>query len=399
MKKHIILLWIPLLAAAVSGGEFLNKSRQLFLGYSIGSDSIFENQNGVPDGQSGVTALARGVDGNVYGGTSATENRSPYVFLFKKSSNLVTAVKALDSKIKGQRRINNALVAGGDGYIYGGTSNYDDVVWQSLNERVNEKYAGGRLFRFKEGGSLEIEDLCGVPAKEGVRTMASDPSRMKIYGLTEPSYKFFVYDLKQKKVNVRSDAELLNAKENSYMNRLQVRLGRALAVDRDGKVWGSAYGSRLFCYDPARDKLEVTGVIFPFSLGHDDINGVSAFALAPDGMIYGGTHTDGILFKFDPASKKVWNLGKPGMAPCIRSLTVTKNGSVVGVLGQKGMPAHVFRYADGSFEVVGEIRTHVLRADYNWYASDLDPSVYLPEGMVLFGNAGRIGKLVSYYGN
>jgi hypothetical protein len=94
----------------------------------------------------------------------------------------------------------------------------------------------------------------------------------------------------------------------------------------------------------------------------------------------------------------VWNLGKPGMAPCVRSLAVTASGAVVGVLGQKGMPAHVFKYADGSFENLGEIRTHVLRTDYNWYASDLDPAVAIP-GMVLFGNAGRQGRLFSYYTN
>lgn len=397
MKRTYALSSILVIAVCAFSGNYGHDDRQFLLGMLLGGDSVYPNQNRIPDGQSGITSLAVGQDGNVYGSTSAMEKKSPYLFQFKKKSNLVVSVKALDSKIKGQVRTNNTLCSGGDGYIYGGTSNYEDKVWQRLDERLDARYEGGRLFRFKEGGAFEIEDLGLVLAKEGVRTMTADPSRGKIYGLTEPSYRFFVYDIKLKKINLRTEVDLLAEKDHSYQNRLQVRLGKAMITGKDGRVWGSAYESRLFCYDPQKDKLEITDITFPSALGHEDINAVSAFCMAPDGVLYGGTSTDGMLFRFDPKLKRVWNLGKPGTATNIRSLVMTNKGDVVGVLGQNGIPAYLFRYSDGSFENIGLVRTHVFRADYNFYASELEPSVYLKEGVILFGNSGRIGRLLEYY--
>jgi hypothetical protein len=398
MKKAQFLLAAALAASVCFAGQYLIKSKHRFLGYNIGSDTLYNYLNAVPDGQSGVTALALGTDGNVYGGTSSVDGKTPYLFIFKEASNLAIVTEPLDSKIKGQSRINNALAAGGDGYIYGGSSIYTDKLYVMSSKARKKGYAGGHLFRFKEGG-LKVESLGIVAAKEGVRTLAADPARKKIYGLTEPGYFFFVYDMKRKRISVKKHVDLLEEKDNSYQKKRLVRLGRALVVANDGKVYGSAYESRLFCYDPKKDKLKVTGIVFPYSLGHEDANSVSAFAKAPNGIIYGGTEADGILFKFSPKKRKIWNLGKPSTTNFIRSLVVTNSGKVCGVVADNGFPAQVFEYEDGGFHNVGEIRCTIFKGDYNWYASDLDPVVYLKHGTILFGMRGRIGKLFAYFNN
>jgi hypothetical protein len=48
---------------------------------------------------------------------------------------------------------------------------------------------------------------------------------------------------------------------------------------------------------------------------------VDAWTMAPDGILYGGNAGDGQLFKLDPETGRVTNLGKPVMMPRITGLT------------------------------------------------------------------------------
>jgi hypothetical protein len=399
MKTTKIIISIGLIAAVCFSGQYLIESKHRFLGYLIGIDPIQQNVNAVPDGQSGVTALTEGTDGNVYGGTSSVDGKAPYVFMFRDASNLVTATQSMDRKIKGQSRINNALVAGGDGYIYGGTSVYTDQLYVPTKAMRVKGYKGGHLFRFKEGKVSQIEDLGIVVTNDGIRTLAADPARKKIYGLTEPGYKFFIYDIKQKKKIVKRNVDLLEEKDNTYNHKRLVKLGRALVVADDGRVYGSAYESLLFCYDPDKNKLQVTDIVYPYVQAHEEINAISCFAKAKNNVIYGGTYTDGILFRFNSKTKKIVNLGKPSSTPFIRSLVITNSGKVCGVVGDNGFPTQVFEYDKGGFHIVGEIRCTIFKTDYNWYASDLCPAIYLKQGTVMFGERGRLGKLFAYYTN
>ncbi|MFH0922268.1 MAG: hypothetical protein V1913_18135 [Fibrobacterota bacterium] len=390
----LFLLLCALFSFSAGQGNKLN-----FIAYNLGMDSLGFGLNAVPDGQGGVTALTVGTDGNVYGATSATVKKTPYLIQFKRTSALVKGVAALDTKIKGQTRCNNALAAGGDGFIYGGSSVYEDSIFVRLKDWMDPRYEGGRLFRFKEGDSIAIEDLGVVLAKEGVRTLAVDGERQKIYGLTEPSYKFFIYDLKQKKLTVKPDTVF---KEEEVLSR-DIRLGelgKALVVAADGKVYGSASAGKLFCYSPDNDKIKITDIKIPCTPDHQRTVSVSAWTQAPDGTIYGGTYIDGVLFRFDPVTGKIWNLGKPAMTAFIRSLVVTADGTVCGVVGSKEDVPTVFKYRDGVYETVDFPMIPILRATYNCYANDLGPVVYLAkDGVLLFGGQGRIGKVIACYNN
>ncbi|MBL8028019.1 MAG: hypothetical protein JNL74_16480, partial [Fibrobacteres bacterium] len=83
----------------------------------------------------------------------------------------------------------------------------------------------------------------------------------------------------------------------------------------------------------------------------------------------------------------------------IRSLIITPKGKIIGVVGQNELLGQIFTWENGVYDLVGWVRTAVMRTDYNWYASDLIPCVYMPTGTIMFGNAGRIGKLISWYNN
>jgi len=69
--------------------------------------------------------------------------------------------------------------------------------------------------------------------------------------------------------------------------------------------------------------------------------------MAPDGILYGGNAGDGQLFKLDPETGRVTNLGKPVMMPRITGLTFGADGKLYGVSGASPGYAHLFSYDPG----------------------------------------------------
>ena len=66
--------------------------------------------------------------------------------------------------------------------------------------------------------------------------------------------------------------------------------------------------------------------------------------MCPDGLLYGGNAGDGQLFKLDPDSGKITNLGKPVMMPRLKGLAFGANGKLYGVGGAAPGYAHLFTY-------------------------------------------------------
>ncbi len=122
-------------------------------------------------------------------------------------------------------------------------------------------------------------------------------------------------------------------------------LSRRLVLDRQGRVYGSYPVNKLFRFDPGQKKIETLADELPAVWGHAPLGRVDSWALAPDGTLYGGNAADGQLFRLDPATGKVANLGKPAVAPRLKGLAFAKDGSLYGVAGAApGGYAHLFRY-------------------------------------------------------
>jgi ligand-binding sensor domain-containing protein len=124
---------------------------------------------------------------------------------------------------------------------------------------------------------------------------------------------------------------------------------------------------------------------------------LDALVLGADGLLYGGT-SDGFLFRFDPETMQIGNLGKPMWQYRIRGLAFSKDGDLWGVGGERGGAARLFVYrtAEGSFENLGLL--DVNRSPYDaWLAFEVDSIIGGPDGTIFIGESGRISHLYLLY--
>ena len=121
-------------------------------------------------------------------------------------------------------------------------------------------------------------------------------------------------------------------------------LSRRLALDRQGRVYGSTPVNRLFRFDPVSRRLEILSEELPLVWGRRALGRVDAWAVARDGTLYGGNAGDGQLFTINPETGRVTNLGKPAMMPRLQGLAFGADGALYGVTGGQPGYSHLFRY-------------------------------------------------------
>ena len=64
-------------------------------------------------------------------------------------------------------------------------------------------------------------------------------------------------------------------------------------------------------------------------------------------MLYGGNASDGNLFRINPETTELTNLGKPIMMPRMKALAFAGDGRLYGVAGGRPGYAHLFSYEPG----------------------------------------------------
>jgi hypothetical protein len=69
--------------------------------------------------------------------------------------------------------------------------------------------------------------------------------------------------------------------------------------------------------------------------------------MASDGSLFGGNAGDGQLFRLDPETGLVANLGKPISMPRMKGLAFAADGKLYGVGGASPGYAHLFSYDPG----------------------------------------------------
>ncbi|MCE5271364.1 hypothetical protein LLH00_08765 [bacterium] len=280
------------------------------------------------------------------GGTSAKEGLSPFLFAVSLRSRNLESVLDLSQVLPGQRAIVSGFCRGAAGALYAGTL-------------ADAPDGSGHLLKITfTGGKFKVQDL-GAPAPgEGVFSLTIDLAKGRLYGISFPSGKFFIYEIPTTRARVLEETQLSRRDQAYYHHEYSLEtedvLSRALAVDRKGRVYGSRPVNRLFRYDPATDKFDDLGEL-PEVWGRKALGRVDAWAVAPDGVLFGGNAGDGQLFKVDPATGKVVNLGKPVMMPRIKGLAFAADGKLYGVAGSAPGYAHLFSYdpKSGNFEDMG----------------------------------------------
>lgn len=270
------------------------------------------------------------------GGTSAESGLRPFLFAVSLSKRKLEIVYPLEKTIPGQRAIQSGFGRGADGTLYAGT----------MPDRPGES---GHLIAVRvKAGAIDVIDL-GVPVKgEGVFTLTFDPKAGALYGISHPSGKFFVSRPNGGAAEVYEQTAP-NRRGFSFLHEYALEpadvLSRRLAIDRSGRVYGSMPANKLFRFDSAAKKVDVLPDPLPEVWGRSPLGRVDAWAVASDGTLYGGNAGDGQLFKLDPATGKVTNLGKAIMMPRLKGIAFARDGRLYGIAGGAPGYSHLFSYS------------------------------------------------------
>ncbi|MBZ5591760.1 MAG: hypothetical protein LAP39_05960 [Acidobacteriia bacterium] len=348
----------------------------------------------IPPDESAIRSLAVAPDGTVYG---ATSGRRSHLFVLYPQHGYVQPLGYL----KGATTVHRSVVVSANGDVYvGGSIGVDN------NGQGYSGYAGGHLLRYSPGRGDEekqirmdaecpVEDL-GIPvAGDGIYTLAIDRERNAIFGLTYPSARFFSYSIADGKFAVHGGvAERRIPGEKFEKDR---NVGRALALDADGKVYGSGDHGALFRFDPETRKLEWLRLTAPTVAGREPYNRLDCWAEGSKDILYGGT-SDGYLFRLDPKSLALENLGKPLNQYRIRGLAFARNGKLYGAGGDDDEMARLFSYdpARGAYQMLGMVDVN-HRPYYSWQAYVIDAVAIGADGTLYLGQSERKSKLYLYY--
>jgi len=237
-------------------------------------------------------------------------------------------------------KIHRSLCLANDGSVYGATAGL---------HREDDRLAapGGRIFRYDfDRGDY---DFLGRPVPpDYLQTITLDEARGLIYGVSYPVFRFFAFDVHERKTRLEQ-----------YVGCLP----HLMAVDDAGCVW-STWSPRthdLMKYDPAENRIhffyhglpnakEGVNLMFP-GMGPIDtsLNG-------GDGFLYIGM-TTGSLVRIDPETAHVAYLGKPTPEMRIVAMKVGPDGRIWGISGhQNKVSLFAYDRKARTFEVLGPIR-------------------------------------------
>lgn len=366
--------------------------------------------NAIPSDESAITSLVLGPEGKIYGGTTGPVC---HLFVFSPFTNRVKPL----GQINGHESIHHALAIGTDGMMYVGTGlneikQYpisDPVpgrggivisLWNDIENRY-KKYEGGHLFRFDPtteekvrieiGQLFQLSDL-GIPVPhDGIYTITASPNKPEIYGLTYPRGHFFVYNIESGKFIDKG--KVYRKKVYGGPNRSLRSISRALICDNLGNVYGSGDDETIFKYDTERGKI----VTLKAQIPRIYIAVVETFVKDAQGLIWGGT-SEGFLFKFNPETADVINLGKPLDQMRIRALTVGLDNKIYGIAGERKDKCRFFCYdpCKGGYTDFGIIE--VDRTPYYlWMGKQFDAMATGLDGTIYIGESERKSHLFLFY--
>ena len=337
-----------------------------------------------------ITSLAARGDWAI-GGTTAQEGLSPFLFAVSLSERELKVAHDLSADIAGQRAIRSGFARVGEA-LYAGTIAQAEGV-------------GGHLIKTTfNGKEFVVEDL-GMPVEgEGIFALAADPERRMLYGISYPHGRFFSYEIATARVEV-FDETAITKEQHGYYHHYSLTaedvLSRALLVDQQGRVWGSRPVNRIFYYDPVTDKLVTVEEELPTVWGRRSLGRADSWALAPDGTIYGGNAGDGQLFRIDPVSLRVTNLGKPIMSPRMPGLAFGADGRLYGIAGALPGYAHFFVYntASGDYIDMGNPRVPLnvpeVASEFPWRGFQIATVTATGDGKyILLGENESLSQLI-----
>ncbi len=333
----------------------------------------------IPSEESAIRALTVGPDGAIYG---ATSGKRSHLFVLYPEHGYVQPLGFL----QGVTTVRRAVVVSknGDVYIGGGNGSGHLLRYTPHNDEAKP---------IRVDAACDVADL-GIPVPgEGVYAMAIDRTHDVIYGLSYPNGQFFSYNIAAGKFTIHGKVAEHPFPGEKFEK--DTNIGRELLVA--GYVFASGESGALYRFTEATQKLEKLRVTAPTVLGREPYNRVDAWTTDSKGMVYGGT-SDGYLFRLDPKTLELQNLGKPLNQYRIRGLVCAPAGKLYGVGGDDDEMARLFSYdpANGAYQMLGMIDVN-RRPYYAWQAYVIDAMAIGADGTVYLGQSERKSKLYLYY--
>jgi len=320
---------------AVAQYKFFNPKTAFAIEVSLPNSDLKR----LPIYRNAITSLIVSND-YIIGGTSANEGLNPFIFVASLKEKDMISYKDLNDVIKGQQRIRTGFCQGKNNILFAGTI---------ANKKTDGSEGDGHLIQVEidSKGNINIVDI-GVPVPgEGIFSLLCDSDGKSLYGVTFPSGIFFKYRVDTKQVQtydkVKPSRREVNELEQ-YAIGPDDFLSAALVQDDKGIIYGSRPTNQLFYFNPKNDSVTFINDGLPEVWGRRALGQVESWAKSKDGMLYGGNAGDGQLFKVNPKTKKVTNLGKPIMMNRLRCLAFGKDGKLYGVAGGHPGYAHLFVY-------------------------------------------------------
>jgi len=343
--------------------------------------SFYGMTRAIPAEESAITSLCLGVNYQVFGATSGK-----HAHLFRYQPKGPDGVVIDIGSIGNEKAVRKSLVSTSDGIVIGGTS--------SLND---SKYDGGKIFEYRGGlfsGDFIQEwqimeqkvHIVTIPVKgEGIGGLVIDNVRNRVYGISDKTGVFFIYDFKKKKIKKIGDIDKRG-------------FSTAITIDSSGKVFGCGYGSSMFYFDPDSLKIEKLNVFIPTFPGRNLYDSLDSLTYDKrNSIIYGGTK-EGNLFVFNPATKEIKSLGKPTNLNRIRDITVTNDGRVFGISGEDNDMNHLFCYNPKNGELK-DLGIPLATMEKRWYGYKFDCVLTGVDGEIYLGESDRISHLFIYHPN
>ena len=376
-------LWTLLLVFPLCGQRTLEYDRSVVSQVRIDLRELgYPPEDVIPSGECAIRSLAVAPNGTIYGATSG--KRSHLFALFPQHG----YVQPLGF-LKDVSLVHRALAVSKSGDVYIGAGGSNGHLFKYVPKRDEAK-------AIRIDAPLEVTDLGAPVAGEGIHSLAIDRERDVLYGLTWPSGQVFSYRIGSVEFVAHGKVAERNIPGENFEKHKNI--GKAITVHSSGFALMSGENGRIF-----RVKALGTGVLEPLDLnaptvrGREPYNGVDAWAESESGILYGGT-SDGYLFRLDPKSWKIENLGKPLNQYRIRGLAFAKNGKLYGVGGDDDEMARLFSYdpASGVYEMLGMIDVN-RRPYYSWQAYVIDAVAAGLDGTLYFGQSERKSKLYLYH--
>jgi hypothetical protein len=334
----------------------------------------------IPYGESSLRAVLRLPDGALLG---ATVGRRSHLVLVEESA---AAARKVGELPEGEFPAWGGLACDPQGRVWLGTVGDLETIYGM------GKTPAGKVYQVTLDAARRKAALKRVAepfAEDGISTMTLNPTGTELAGVTFPGGRLFTLSLPAGKAAERAvlvqDTRPQQADACAY-RWMQIRVGRAVAYDRAGRLFAGADGQDLVWMEPGAEKTQRRPLPLSQEFRWAECE-VNSLAPGPDGLVYVGTRR-GYLLAFDPAATNFVNLGRPARQGNIRELCWSGR-RLYGLCGDLyGDPA-LFSYArDDGYRLLS---LPAPAGYWKQYLNDSYETLALePDSALWLGGAGRM---------